>query len=336
MMSCNRDRDSDANGQRKRRRQLPQRDHNQDELNWTGFEGAEWVNEWLRDQRAPMVMTQGAAEWVRPSKADMTKAFKAAPVGKKLPDSLYVHVTAIDTLPDLLYRQLDRANDIAGEAEYDLAKINRNGTVVSLLSYPTFMDDPHPALANAITVNLETGAAREQDYSQRQSPPILHRKESFLDPGHPQVGEFKKLTQQEEQHHLLNQPGIGTRGKWEDLLVEKNIMIEDHQVRQAMLKYRGHLYRVATMGHQEAIDVLRDEDYGVDDNPDLMDVIHTTSPRMDRESARLQERYWQLRQDPESVELQTRYWKPRRGDAPPPRGKQRDPKTGPVHIDTAE
>jgi len=37
--------------------QDPPQDHNQEATNWTGFEGNLWVNEWLRDQRGPFLMT---------------------------------------------------------------------------------------------------------------------------------------------------------------------------------------------------------------------------------------------------------------------------------------
>lgn len=198
----------------------------------SGLDGFDWTSEWLSDQRGPVNKSLAETEWTKPGPSELGKAIKEAPVGKKLPDALYVHVTAVDTLPKLLYRQLKRAVDIAGEVEYDLVKLNRNG-LVSLLSYPDFMDDPHPALSRAVTVNPETGNVRDQDYSQRQSPPILHRKEQFLDPSHPRVSDFKKLTDQEKKHGLLGRPDIGTRGKWEGLLSEKGLMIEDNQVRTA-------------------------------------------------------------------------------------------------------
>jgi len=48
------------------------------------------------------------------------------------------------------------------------------------------------------------------------------------------------------------------------------------------------------VNHKKAIDQLRREGFGVDDNPDLMDVLHTTSPVMPAQSARMQSRYWEL------------------------------------------
>lgn len=49
------------------------------------------------------------------------------------------------------------------------------------------------------------------------------------------------------------------------------------------------------MTHKDAIDRLREEGFAVDDNPDLGDVLWTTSPYLRGESARLQQRYHQLR-----------------------------------------
>lgn len=47
---------------------------------------------------------------------------------------------------------------------------------VSFLSYPTFMEDPHPALRHAVTIDLVTGRVRHTDYAGNHNWPILHRK----------------------------------------------------------------------------------------------------------------------------------------------------------------
>lgn len=213
-----------------------QRDHAQEQFKWTGLEGHLWTDEWFKDQRGPMLLTIGETDqWTRPDSAQMNAAFKEAPAGKRLPDSLYLHASALDTLPELLYQQLERALAVVqGEdSAYDLVKFAKNGLSVSLLSYPEFMSDPHPALEHATTINLETSAVRRTDYSQRQSPPILHRKEAFLSPDHPKAPEFRKLTKSEEAKGLLSQPSIGTRGRWEELLSEEGLAIEDHELRTA-------------------------------------------------------------------------------------------------------
>ena len=42
------------------------------------------------------------------------------------------------------------------------------------------------------------------DYATSTNPPILHREETFLPPGHVLVAKFARLTRQEENHGLLD------------------------------------------------------------------------------------------------------------------------------------
>ena len=53
------------------------------------------------------------------------------------------------------------------------------------------------------------------DYADSENPPILHRKESFLNSDHPLHGKFLRLTRQEEKAGLLdNTATIGSRDGW--------------------------------------------------------------------------------------------------------------------------
>jgi len=100
---------------------------------------------------------------------------------------------------------------------------------VSLLSYPDFLTDPHPALRHAITIDLISGKARRTDYAKNSNPPILHRKESFLPPSHPLRSQFETLTRSEEQVGLYeNTSTIGFKLNWEKLLESKGLAIRGH------------------------------------------------------------------------------------------------------------
>ena len=136
-------------------------------------------------------------------------AIRTSPVGKKLPDHLYVHRSAIGELPDVLQALVSAAEELA-PIPYELVKIARDGRTVSLLSYPDFMTDPHPALAHSTLVQLDTGVVKDRDYSNYGSPPILHRKEAFLSKSHPSYGDFAALTQREEELGLLREDGTPT------------------------------------------------------------------------------------------------------------------------------
>ena len=79
------------------------------------------------------------------------------------------------------------------------------GWTGSLMCYPRFFENPHPALRHAVTIDLVSGKARHTDYAGNPNPPILHRKESLLPAEHPQRGEFEELTRQEEAAGLYEQ-----------------------------------------------------------------------------------------------------------------------------------
>lgn len=155
---------------------------------------------------------------------------KKASVGKRLPDSLYVHRTAEGQLPPLVRLMILAARQIVGEVEYDLIKIALDGKKLSFLRYPAFEDAPHPELAYSVRVFLPTASYGIKNFSNSESPPILHRKETFVDPFHPRFAEFAQLSAQEEALGLLGRPDIGTRKGWEALLRERGLRIVGHSV----------------------------------------------------------------------------------------------------------
>jgi hypothetical protein len=55
----------------------------------------------------------------------------------------------------------------------------------------------HPALLRSVRLNLRTREIDCLEYAGSASPPILHRKESFLQPDHPLRAKFERLTRQE-------------------------------------------------------------------------------------------------------------------------------------------
>ena len=102
------------------------------------------------------------------------------------------------------------------------------------ISYPEFDPDPHPALAEGLTVHLQTCRVRERDYRGSRNPPILHRKETFVAPDHPLHAKFSRLPRQEEAKGLYEEPSrIGTRRGWQDVLAEKGVALRSHRVIQA-------------------------------------------------------------------------------------------------------
>jgi DNA phosphorothioation-associated putative methyltransferase len=153
-------------------------------------------------------------------------------VGKLLPDDLYIHRNALNALEPLLrvYEGCGRAylGDVEGA---NLIKIHRRSGKLSYLVYPDFDADPHPALLRCVRLSLRTRELHCFDYAGSANPPVLHRKESFLQPDHPLHAKFARLTRQEEQHGLLQDTaGIGTLTGWERRLREAGYELRGHRL----------------------------------------------------------------------------------------------------------
>lgn len=153
-------------------------------------------------------------------------------VGKLLPDDLYVHRSALESLEPLLrvYEGCGRA--YLGEVEgANLIKIHRRSGKLSYLSYPDFETDPHPSLLRSVRLSLRTRQLDCTDYARSENPPVLHRKEAFLHADHPLREKFARLTRQEEERGLLGgTASIGTRQGWEERLRERGCALKGHRL----------------------------------------------------------------------------------------------------------
>lgn len=157
-------------------------------------------------------------------------ACERAPIGKKLPDDFYVHRSAEGQLPALISLLIFAGRQVVGDIEYDLVKVSLDGRKVSFLRYRDFEIDPHPELLHSVRVYLPTASYSIRDYSTSVNPPILHRKEVFIDPWHPRYVEYSNLSQTEEKLDLLSRPDIGTRIGWQSLLKERRLQIVGHSI----------------------------------------------------------------------------------------------------------
>ena len=166
---------------------------------------------------------------------DTTRVLRAArrsSVGKVTPSAIYVHESALDSLPPLLRLYEGCARRYIGRVEEaNLVKLHTTEPMISYLSYPEFESDPHPALAHSLTVHLQTFRLRERDYRSSKNPPILHRKETFITPDHPLHAKFSRLTSQEESKGLFEDTTrIGTRDGWIQQLRDKQVRLRGHRV----------------------------------------------------------------------------------------------------------
>jgi DNA phosphorothioation-associated putative methyltransferase len=147
-------------------------------------------------------------------------------VGKKLPTALYVHISAIASLAPQLQECDRKARLLLPKSiQFTIIKINYEQPKISYLFYPEFDTDPHPALHHSIQVDLQIQTTQQRDYYQSPNPPILHRKETFVNQDYPLYQIFAQLTKQEEAICLFHETRtIGTRKGWEQRLQEYNFV----------------------------------------------------------------------------------------------------------------
>lgn len=159
-------------------------------------------------------------------------ASKRSTIGKLLPDDLYVHRDALDSLAPILRIYEGCGRTYLGEVEgANIIKIHRRSGKVSYLVYPEFETDPHPALLRCVRLNLRTRQIECYDYASSANPPVLHRKETFLSAEDPRREKFARLTAQEVKEKLLEDPnGIGTRDGWQRRLSERGFMLKGHRL----------------------------------------------------------------------------------------------------------
>ena len=152
--------------------------------------------------------------------------------GKKVADAVYIFAPDYSILPVKLATEVKRA-ELAAQAHQDwnILKFHLKQFALTFLTYPNFLEVPHPTLADATKINLNTGRIVKTDYSSRANPPILHRKEAFIPKNHPKYEEFAKLTKQEESEGLYRDKArIGLRIYWETLIKRKGLTHEGHRL----------------------------------------------------------------------------------------------------------
>lgn len=164
--------------------------------------------------------------------AAVSAACHEAACGKLLAEALYVHTSGVPTLPPLLRVYEGCARAYIGVVDgANVVKLHRRVPQISYLAYPTFDRDPHPALTGSFVVHLRTLQVRYVDYRTADSPPILHRKETFVPADYPLREKFARLTHQEERWGLYEHPAtIGTRQAWERLLAAKGVRLTGHRI----------------------------------------------------------------------------------------------------------
>jgi DNA phosphorothioation-associated putative methyltransferase len=151
-------------------------------------------------------------------------------VGKKLPDSIYLHKDTFSDVPEALSKFIKivaKALKIDDD-NWNLIKVFRNDFRLSLLNYPLFFEDSYPALEQSVNVDLTKLSHRVTSYSEQENPPILHRKETMISKSHESYDHFCMLTQEGEAAGLYeNSRMIGFKSSWERLIEKHGYELVD-------------------------------------------------------------------------------------------------------------
>jgi len=187
---------------------------------------------------------------------------KSLDIGKKLPDSIYIHESAFSSLPEklaaLTLNTLDQHK--IKDKNWNILKFYKKDFKIAFLNYPTFEDDSYPALHMSQITDLEKQTIRKSDYSKSDNPPILHRKETFVNKDYPLSSLFKEITAEGEAIGLYEKTSrIGFKKNWEKLIKEKGYYLDDTGRLQPLIdkpitqtnlsKFNGEIER-----HRTAID----------------------------------------------------------------------------------
>lgn len=162
---------------------------------------------------------------------EFQNAVRALHYGKNLPDARYILRPEMGNIAEALLTEVLRAETAAAPGSWNLLKLHTDQFAITFLSYPDFDCDPHPALAEATKINLNTGSVVRTNYRGRANPPILHRKETFLPPNDPRIPAFAALTKREEEAGLYRDSSrIGLRVQWLTLLHRLGLAYEGHSL----------------------------------------------------------------------------------------------------------
>jgi len=171
-----------------------------------------------------MLMTLGRTEMVE------QRCCQSA-IGQQRPNTLWVHVSALDQLDPLLRLYEGCASRTIGRPEEaTVVKFHVQKPQITYLVFPGFDKEPHPALKTSMAISLQDLYVRYRDYDP-DNPPLLHQKDQTLSPDYPGYAKFAKLSQQEQKWGLLDDiKAIFDRRGWEKCLLDHGAELRGHRV----------------------------------------------------------------------------------------------------------
>jgi len=166
--------------------------------------------------------------------SDYRNTVKTLKIGKHLFDAIYIHQSTFDKLPkELATLILKTAEQFAiSDNHWNIVKFYKRDFKITFLNYPNFEDDSYPALKNSQIVDLEKQTTRKSNYSKSENPPILHRKETFVNESHPLFNLFKEITKEGEIIGLYEKTNrIGFKQNWLRLIKSKGYYLDQGRLK---------------------------------------------------------------------------------------------------------
>ncbi|XGV96552.1 MAG: DNA phosphorothioation-associated putative methyltransferase [Leptolyngbya sp. BL-A-14] len=186
----------------------------------------------------------------------MAERCKSSAIGKKLSNSLWVHVSALDALDPLLRLYEGCASRTIGRPEEaTVVKFHTSKPKITYLFYPDFDRDPHPCLRTSMQIDLQDLHVSYRDYDPADNPPVLHQKELLVRQDYPLYEKFAKLSRQEADWGLLDDFGkVRDRRGWQKCLEDHCAELKGHRVmwRKDADPYRVKLVRSLMRKKQSA------------------------------------------------------------------------------------
>ena len=150
--------------------------------------------------------------------------------GKRVHGHTYIHTSLLSEQSKKVVNLVETAQRHAGITSNDYTVIRFSGLSpeIGLLNYPQFLEVSFPSLAIAYVVDTATKRVKKTDYSGRENPLILHRKELLLSETHPNRAQYETLTAAlEKRGAFADNQRIGYRDSWQQRLHSLNIKIEN-------------------------------------------------------------------------------------------------------------
>jgi DNA phosphorothioation-associated putative methyltransferase len=178
---------------------------------------------------------------------------KTITIGKQLPDSVYVHKTALNLVPPVLNKLITNVGAALkiSDGDWNILKFYKTDYKIAYLHYPAFDTDSYPALKHSHTVDLAKLSLRKASYADSDNPPILHRKETFVGNDYPLKTLFEALTAEGEAIGLYeNTRTIGFKKNWERVISNKGYYLDE----QGRLKPKAEREVTSTASNVIAFD----------------------------------------------------------------------------------